>query len=84
MGELNSQRGLDSRWLAIMFFCKGVIFVATLLLIIHIHYVYFNIFNIAESWHKTIRPYLAIQPSNVVLVGRSIVNIALLSMLIAV
>ena len=35
-GELNSQRGLDSRGLATMFFGKRVISVTTLLLIIHV------------------------------------------------
>ena len=35
-GELNSQRGLASRGLAAMFFCKRVFSVATLLLIIHV------------------------------------------------
>ena len=35
LGELNAQRGLVSQVLATMFFCKCVISVATLLLIIH-------------------------------------------------
>ena len=64
-----------------MFFCKCVIYVGILLLIIHTT----NIFGIAEyltqkqSWF-----YLSIQPSNIVLVGRPIGNVTLLSTFLAV
>ena len=59
-----------------MFFCKRVIFVATLLLIILS--LYSNIFDIAESLtQKQSSPYLVIQPSNVAFVGRPIVNVVL-------
>ena len=67
-----------------IYFCKRVISVPTLLIIIHIT-MYFlislsrRILETKQSW-----PYLAIQPSNVVLVGRPIVNFSLLLIFLAV
>ena len=52
-GELNSQRGQDSQELATMFFCKHIIFVATLLLIIHITMYILSSWIKQNSWHKT-------------------------------
>ena len=54
-----------------MIFCKCVISVPTLLLLIIHDTVYSNIFDIAESLTQNNHgPILAIQPSNVALVGR--------------
>ena len=71
--------GLDS--LELLFFCKSVISVATLLLIIRITmYILISLILDTElSWL-----YLATQLSTIVLVGRSIVNVALLSTFLAV
>ena len=79
---LNSQRGLDSRVLPcfsanMLFFCNIVIY--------SYHCVYSNIFNIAESLtQNNYLADLAMQPSNIVLVGRPVVRVALLSTFLAV
>lgn len=91
--ELNAQRGRGARFSegarfsrVTMFFCKHVISVPTLLLIINYshHYVYSNIFNMAESLTQKNHGSLDIQPSNFVLVGRPIVKVALFSIFLAV
>ena len=63
-----------------IFFCKRVISMAAIVINSSYHYVYSNyhyvyvyssrIFDTKKSW-----PYLAIKPSNVILVGRPIVNV---------
>ena len=83
-GWLNSQKGKGAKFSeaatflrATMFFLQMCYFYGNIVIDYLYRYVYSNIFDIAES--STQWPYLAIQPSNVVLVGRSIVNLALLS-----
>ena len=75
--ELNYQRGLDSRGLPC--FSTNVLFLLqhcySLFISLCIFYLcYSRILVTKRSWS-----YLAIQPSNVVLVGRPIVNAALMS-----
>ena len=84
-GELNYQRGLVSWGLATMFFCKSAISEATLLLIIHVTYVYSNIFDRAEFLtQKTIMSLFSHKTIKSCFNRKAYSKIALLSTFLAV